>query len=274
MLDTLLHKYLRLPYNLHVYVDKKVKNPKATVLLLHGMGNSGASWDELVSKLPEGIRVISIDLLGFGTSPRPRWLKYSTSIQAKSVAATLLKLGINQKLIIVGHSMGSLVAVELAKRYPLFVRSLVLCSPPFYNDAETRELINPNKILKRLYKMIQKYPKNLVDVVPIATKLKIVGKAFNVTNDNIDIYFAALEASIINQTAFEDVKKIKKRIRMIHGIFDPVVVKKNLDEIVKTNPRAKLSVIVAGHELLGPYVPAVKKAIEEVAVSPSNIKAV
>ena len=264
MFATLLHKYLRLPYRLNVYVDKKVKKPVATVALLHGMGNSGASWDQLVAKLPDDIRVISIDLLGFGKSPSPRWLKYSTSIQAKSVATTLVRMGINQKLIIVGHSMGSLVAVELAKRYPLFVKSLILCSPPFYNDVEKRELLpNPNKILKKFYTMIQKYPKNIVDVVPLALKLKIVGKAFNVTNDNVDIYFAALESSIINQTAFKDVMRIQKPIKLIHGVFDPVVIKKNLDTIVKKNEHAKLIVVFAGHELLGAYIPAVVKTVEE-----------
>lgn len=271
MLTTLFHKYLRLPYRLNVHIDKKVKKPIATVVLLHGMGNSGASWDQLVTKLPEGIRVISIDLLGFGGSPSPRWLKYSTSIQAKSVATTLIRMGINQKVIIVGHSMGSLVAVELAKRYPLFVKSLILCSPPFYNDVEKRELLpNPNKILKKFYKMIQNYPKNIVDVVPLALKLKIVGKAFNVTNDNVDIYFAALESSIINQTAFKDIMRIQKPIKLIHGVFDPVVIKKNLDTIVKQNKQAKLIVVFAGHELLGSYVPAVVKTVQEF-ITPKDV---
>ena len=262
MFDTFIHKYLRIPYPLHIYIDKKVKKPVATVLLLHGMGNSGASWNEVVKKLPKNVRVISIDLLGFGKSPSPRWLKYSTTVQARSVVATLFSLNINQQLIVVGHSMGSLVAVELAKKYPLFVKSLVLCSPPFYNDIERKTLLpDPNVVLKRFYRMIEKHPNNIVDVVPLVTRLNIVGKAFNVTSDNVDIYLAALKASILNQTGFKDVKNIRKPIQLLHGVIDPVVIKQNLDEIVAENKHAKLYVILAGHELLGSYIPAVVKAI-------------
>ena len=269
MFNTLLHKYLRIPYRLHVYVDKKVKKPTATVLLLHGMGNSGASWDEVVKKLPKDIRVISIDLLGFGQSPSPRWLKYSTVVQARSVTSTLLRMGISQQLIIVGHSMGSLVAVELAKQYPFFVKSLILCSPPFYNNEEKKTLLpNPNVVLKKFYKLLQKYPKNIVEVVPLVTRLNIVGKAFNVTSENVDIYLGALQASIINQTGFHDVKKLKKPIRLLHGIIDPVVIKDNLDEIVADNKHAKLTVVLAGHELMGAYIPAVVKAIEQSVAVP------
>jgi len=264
MLDTFLHKFLRLPYRLHVYVDNRSKNPRATVVLLHGMGNSGASWDAVVAKLPKDIRIISIDLLGFGKSPSPRWLKYNTTVQAKSVIATLLRLNINQKLVIVGHSMGGLVAVEIAKRYPLFVKSLILCSTPFYNDRQKKELLpDPNKVLRDIYRLMQKYPDNIVDIAPIAAKLNIVGKAFNVTSDNVDIYLAALESSVINQTAFQDVKRLRKPIQLIHGVFDPVVIKKNLDAIVNENPRAKLSIVVTGHEMLGIYVGAVVKAIKD-----------
>jgi len=269
---TFVHKYFHIPYQLHVHVDKKVKNPTATVLLLHGMGNSAASWDEVVEKIPADIRVISIDLLGFGQSPSPRWLKYSTIVQARSVAATLLNMNISQQLIIVGHSMGSLVAVELTKRYPLFVKSLILCSPPFYNNEETKTLLpNPNLVLKRFYKLLQKYPKNVVEVVPLVARLNIVGKAFNVTTDNVDIYLSALEASIVNQTSLHDVKKLKKPIRLLHGIIDPVVIKENLDDIVDTNKHAKLTVVLAGHELMGAYIPAVVKAIERFVRPPEKV---
>lgn len=263
MFETIVHKYLRVPYQLHVHIDKKVKTPTATVLFLHGLGNSGQTWDEVVQKLPDTVRVISIDLLGFGESPSPRWMKYSTVIQARSVAATLLRMGVSQQLTVVGHSMGSLVAVEFAKRYPLFVKSLVLCSPPFYTDIQKKTILpDPNSVLKKLYKLMQKYPENIVDVIPLFARLNIVGKAFSVTSENIDIYLGALEASIVNQTGYKDVIKLQKPIRMLHGMIDPVVIKKNLDTIVAKNSNAKLTVVLSGHEMLGAYIPAVVKAIE------------
>jgi pimeloyl-ACP methyl ester carboxylesterase len=263
MFDTLTHKYLRIPYRLHVHTDQKVKRSRATVLLLHGIGNSGASWDAVAAKIPKDVRVISVDLLGFGRSPSPRWTKYNVAIQAQSVATTLLGLGIRRPLIIVGHSMGSLTAIEIARRYPFLVKSLILCSPPLYDDIEARTLLpRPDKVLKDFYQFILKNPTVVVSAAPLATKLKIVGRAFDVTAENIDIYLAALESSIIHQTSLDDIVKIKKPIHLIHGALDPVVIKKNLDQVAKVNENTKLTIIPAGHELLGLYIPAVVKAIK------------
>lgn len=264
MFDTFIHKYLRVPYRLHVHTDQKPKSPRATILLLHGMGNSAASWDEVVKNLTSNIRVISVDLLGFGQSPSPHWTKYNIKIQARSAITTLLRAKIRQPLIIVGHSMGALVAVEMAKRYPRIVKSLILCSPPFYNTVEKKTLLpNQTALLKNFYQLIIKNPKRMLGAVPLAIKLRIVGSAFNVTSENVDVYMAVLETSILDQSSFNDVKKLHKPIRMLHGRFDPVVVKKNLKEITTVNTQATLSQVLAGHELLGPYIPAVIKNINE-----------
>ncbi|HEY8885910.1 MAG TPA: alpha/beta hydrolase [Candidatus Microsaccharimonas sp.] len=264
MFDLLLHKYLRVPYRLNVHIDQNPKSSKATILLLHGIGNSGASWDEVVRRLPNNVRVISVDLLGFGTSPSPRWMKYDINVQAKSVIATLLRAKIRQPLIIVGHSMGGLVAVEIAKRFPLIVKSLILCSPPFYSNSESKTLLpSQTAILKEFYQVVLKNPHRIVEAVPLALKLKIVGNGFNVTAENVDVYMAVLEASILHQSSFEDVEKINKPIRLIHARFDPVVIKKNLQQVVKINKNAQLSLVLAGHELIDNYIPAVVKEINE-----------
>jgi len=258
-----IHKYLRVPYRLHVHFDQNPKKPRATVVLLHGMGNSGASWDAVVKKLPDNLRVISIDLLGFGKSPSPRWMKYDIKIQAKSVIATLLPLGIRQPMIIVGHSMGSLTAVEIAKRYPIIIKSLILCSPPFYNVSEKKTLLpSQNTILRQFYQFVLKNPQALVSAAPLAVSLRIVGKSFNVTSDNVAVYLAALESSILRQSSLEDVKKLKKPIQLLHGVFDPIVIKKNLDDVVAVNNRVSLKLVAAGHELMDGYIPAVVKAIK------------
>lgn len=263
MLDTIIHKFLRFPYLLNIHIDQRPKRARTTILLLHGIGNSGAAWDEIVRDLPDDIRIISVDLLGFGESPSPRWMKYDITIQAHSVVATLLRLNIRQPLIVVGHSMGALTAVEIAKRYPFVVKSLVLCSPPFYSDEERRQLLpNPNKVLRDFYRFALKAPATLLTVAPLAVKLKIVGKAFNVTRDNVDIYMAALESSIIHQTSLQDAMKIKKPMQILYGAFDPVVIKKNLEDIIATNTKAELTVVLAGHELLRSYIPAAVKVIK------------
>lgn len=266
--DRVIHKYLRLPYMLHSYTQQKPKRSNATVVLLHGIGNSSAAWDQVVKKLPDDLRVISIDLLGHGASPSPRWPRYDASVQARSVMHTLLRINYGRPVVMVGHSMGALVAVEFAKRYPPFVKSLVLCSAPFYIEqpAEQR-LPNRNRMLKELYTLLRRHPEKFTNSVALAMKLRLLPASFHVDEGNVDIYMAALEASIINQTAIQDVSHLKKPIQLLHGALDPVVIRNNLEYVCAQNPGASLTSVMAGHEITGLYVQAVIDAITKATVS-------
>ncbi|MNH08536.1 Lipase 3 precursor [compost metagenome] len=262
MLDTLLHRWLRIPYTLHVEVRKKSKASKRTILFIHGIGNSALAWTDVIERLPDNVNVIAIDLMGFGKSPCPDWAVYDAKTQARAVIATLLRYRMRSKLTIVGHSLGALVAVEVAKSYPKLVRNLVLCSPPFYKVNKTGALrISRDKLLSDLYELIQRYPGQFVAIAGLAMKLGIVNKAFNVTSDNVTTYMAALEACIINQTALDDAKRVNAPMTIMHGSLDPVVVLTNIKNLVRSNPQAHLVSIIAGHEVMGRYVPAVVREI-------------
>jgi pimeloyl-ACP methyl ester carboxylesterase len=269
MWDKIIHSWLRVPYTLYVTVDRKVRKPRATVVFIHGIGLSARAWDEVIANMPADVRVITIDLLGFGQSPKPHWAIYNVRLQARMIIATFLRLRLNGPVILVGHSLGALVSVELAKRYPLLVKSLVLCSPPFYKpDATTKRLLpHADKILKDIYKAIQKYPDQFIKISQLAVKYGLVNKGFNLTKDDAHSYMGALEASIINQTSLYDAVKLKKPMRIIHGALDAVVIGKNLKYLVRHNPLAKMTVVMAGHEVRGLYVPVVINAINEVIVA-------
>lgn len=275
MWDIIIHKWLRVPYTLHVTVDHKVKKPKATVVFIHGIGHSGNAWQEVIDQLPADIRVISVDLLGFGQSPKPHWAIYSVRLQARMFIATVLRLRIAGPMILVGHSLGALVSVEIARRYPLLVKSLILCSPPFYrpDPIAKRLLPHSDKVLKDLYKAIHKRPDQFVKISTLAVKYGLVNKSFNVSEDDVHSYMGALESAIINQTSLQDTIRLKKTMQIIHGALDPVVIGKNLKAVVKKNPNATLSTILAGHEITGVYVQSVVKAIDHAARSkPSKRK--
>ena len=135
MLDRFIHKILRVSYTLAVYEKRRVKKPKATLVFLHGVGASGAAWDEVVKGLKdEHVDMFVVDLLGFGKSPKPEWAQYKASMQSAALAKTLLTRGVLGKVTLVGHSMGAIIAIGFAKRYTAAVKSLVLCSPPLYDD--------------------------------------------------------------------------------------------------------------------------------------------
>lgn len=263
MFDRFVHKFLRLPYRLHVHIDQKPRRSRATVVLLHGIGDSGATWEPLIVQLPDDLRIISVDLLGFGHSPAPTWLTYDMRVQARSVVMTLLRLGVRRPVVVIGHSMGSLVAIEMARRYPLSVRSLVLCSPPLYSDDERRRLLpNPNKLLRRLYRLLVNNPKKVVDVSAIANRLKITGSAFHITRENVTVFMSALQAGIIDQTALGDAMNLRQPLHMIHGRLDPLVIGANLKTVVAANEQALLTIVRGGHEMNRAYVEAVTRVVK------------
>ena len=264
MFDTISHRWLRVPYKLHADVVQDPPRPRATLLLLHGIGNNGHAWDAVAHKLPDDVRIITIDLLGFGRSPRPHRIEYSAHQQARSILRTYLSLGVPGRVIIVGHSLGSLIAVEIAKRYPLLVKSLVLVSPPFYRpeDPVTKKLLlHPDAMLRKIYRVVEKQPSEFVQLAGIAMKYKLVNQVFSVTDENVASYMATLQTAIVNQTSMDDVEQLTLPIEIIHGRLDPFVVTKNLRYLAHTMPNVSLHHTVSSHELTGSLVPATVRAI-------------
>ena len=263
-MDTVLHRWLKIPYTLHTTEFLSPKRPKATFILMHGIGNSAKAWDDLIPLLPKNVRVIGIDLLGFGKSPKPSWGKYDAKAQARSVGATLLKLRLFQKPILVGHSLGSLVSVEVAKRYPLLAKRLILCSPPFYANTEAkRKLLQRDEILKNLYRRARKYPQTLETLSPLIVKLGLATKGLDINSGNIDAYYAALESSIVNQTALDDAAELKLPITVLYGTLDPVVIGSHIQKLAKNHANVTAKKIVTGHEIMGRYTKFVAKEIGE-----------
>lgn len=263
LFDTVIHRYLRVPYQLHVTAFRTPKHPRGTVVLLHGIGNTAQSWQELIPLLPKDIRIIGVDLLGFGQSPKPTWLKYDATQQARALGVTLLRLGLNQRVVLVGHSLGALVAVKAAKRYQPLVRQLILCSPPFYAVNKGSVLPARDDVLKELYRAARKHPQQLIALSPLAVKLGVANKSLMISDENVMAYTQALGSSIINQTALDDARSLRIPVRIIYGSLDPVVVAKHIVNLSKTSKNITARRILAGHEVVGRYVNVVANEIDQ-----------
>lgn len=106
------------------------------IVLLHGNGTMIEDWlvSGLLDRLAENNRVIAFDRPGFGHSERPRSRIWTPRAQAALIAAALDELNI-EKPLVVGHSFGTLVAIELALAFPEKLSGLALLGGYYHPSA-------------------------------------------------------------------------------------------------------------------------------------------
>jgi pimeloyl-ACP methyl ester carboxylesterase len=166
--------------------------------------------------------------------------------------------------------MGSLVAIELAKRYPLLVKGLVLCAPPIYRLKEEVEGIIPSteQILRKIYDMTAKdalkRPDFYIGLSKTAALAMPPTSAFSITNETVASYVAALRASIINQSTYTDVQDVHVPTRIIYGKLDPFVVKKNLKQLAKSSEHIETTSVMASHEISKAYLQPIVESVDAI----------
>jgi pimeloyl-ACP methyl ester carboxylesterase len=111
------------------------------VLFLHGFRGSGRYWGNHFDAV-RGKRLIYVDLLGFGRSPWPL-VGYTTGEHVEAIRRSIRPYTQDQKLTIVGHSLGAILALELARLHPDDVeRIIVLGLPVFESETEARQRVH------------------------------------------------------------------------------------------------------------------------------------
>jgi 3-oxoadipate enol-lactonase len=103
----------------HTKIHGDPANP--TLILLHGGGAASRSWKQQFSALRDRFHLVAPDLPGFGQSPGP----VSLAGSAEAVAELLERFA---PAHLCGHSMGALVAAQVAADHPTEIRRLILCA--------------------------------------------------------------------------------------------------------------------------------------------------
>ncbi|AKU91877.1 alpha/beta fold hydrolase [Vulgatibacter incomptus] len=113
-----------------VYMDERPADWNGrTVLLLHGKNFSGAYWAPTIRALTaRGFRVVAPDQIGFGKSSKPDRYQFSFSQLALNTMSLLDSLQV-QRVVVVGHSMGGMLASRIAIDHPERTEQLVLVNP-------------------------------------------------------------------------------------------------------------------------------------------------
>lgn len=113
-------------------------NGKETLVLLHGFMENLTIWNDLEPYLSDHFSLLKIDLPGHGRS------EILAEVQTMELMAGEVKKVLDhehlEKVHLLGHSMGGYVSLQLADRYPEYLKSLTLFfSTYFPDDAEKKE---------------------------------------------------------------------------------------------------------------------------------------
>lgn len=107
-----------------------------TVILFHGKNFGGYYWGNVIKALTtNGFRVVVPDQIGFGKSSKP-FIHYSFHQMASWNKQLLDTLGI-QKTVVLGHSMGGMLATRFALMFPDKTEKLLLENPIGLEDYKT-----------------------------------------------------------------------------------------------------------------------------------------
>jgi pimeloyl-ACP methyl ester carboxylesterase len=105
-------------------IGYRVAGEGPVVVLIHGMAGCSDTWEEVIPALSREATVIAPDLIGHGTSSKPRG-DYSLGSLASCVRDLLVTLG-HDGATVVGHSLGGGVAMQFAYQFPERCERLVL----------------------------------------------------------------------------------------------------------------------------------------------------
>ncbi len=234
---------------------------KITLVFLHYFGGSSKSWSYVISKLEKSFHCIAIDLRGFGNSPAPGE-QLSVNDNANDVINLIQTLQL-KKYVLVGHSMGGKIALDVTSQKPDGLVSLILIAPspptPEPSNHDDRiDLLTAFEDRSAIEKLIKKITaKPLMQSLfedTVQTHLNVSHIAWN---------------GWIEKGSREDISSLMQNIdvpvSIISGSSDPNFSTKFLNtEFVKYFPMASFKEMEGGH-LLPVEVPLeVAKVIEKI----------
>ena len=129
------------PMVLSCTIVDRAANPKGTIVAFHGVSDNGASLADIGARWGEQWRVVLVDSLGHGLSPRfsPQQLQapFQSALQAAAETVRVeASQSIGGQVVLFGHSMGGAIAAGVARDHPQLVRAVVLEDPALLTPTQ------------------------------------------------------------------------------------------------------------------------------------------
>ena len=201
------------------------------VVLLHGFLENSTMWKDVIPSLSKRNRVIAIDLLGHGKTDCLGYV-HSMEVFATSVQAVLQHLKI-RKYILVGHSLGGYISLEISKTNSNQIKGLCLVNSTSNEDSKDRKnlRIRANKMIQNNFtNMVRMSFSNLFTPESKAKYKVAYEKALQLALQiSLQGYMAAQEGMKLRPNRFEIFKNLRCKKLIIIGKKDTLI---NKDQLI------------------------------------------
>ena len=233
----------------------------STVLLLHGLAASNRYFGAAFDALADGRMVLAVDLLGFGNSPRPADSSYSVAEHVGALRAVLESRAATGPLWIVGHSTGSVLAVELAHLLRDRVVGVVAFGPALYDSPETaRQRLGDMGRVVRLFALENSLSRALclwmcahrqwaARLAPLMRPDLPAVIASDGVRHSWPAYSGTLAEVVINGAGATRALELSVPVHLVIGKNDRVVDREALAQLASKRPNVILHSWNGGHEL-------------------------
>jgi pimeloyl-ACP methyl ester carboxylesterase len=234
---------------------------RRTAVLLHGFGDTHATWRHVLPALAQRQRVISLDLPGFGASPAlPGPLLDG---QVAAVEGVLDALGVDGPVAVIGNSMGGAAALRFALAHPDRTDRVVAIAPaglgvgvPIWWRMLSGQLLS----LRFMLMALEVVPPPFVESVARQIFLRLVvhdtgridpatlrelGRRYRTRRDIEDLYQLGhlLVAELASGALLGRVEEIDVPLLVLWGRNDRMVPVEHGRALAETVPGARLEVI-------------------------------
>ncbi|HEX5282929.1 MAG TPA: alpha/beta hydrolase [Bryocella sp.] len=233
----------------------------APVLMLHGIVAGGDCFRRLGDQLPDERRVVALDLPGGGYSERPLTIDVSFRSVAEIVAEAMSVLGM-ERPVIVGHSYGGAIALELAAWRPELLDAIILIAPahPFSMREDLLVRFYLSAAGRWFARLLPRVPRRLM----LEAFRRMPGDRRNVSYEQIEPYVQALRhpgtiAYVLRvlKSWKNDMEKLGNALRertteipafLLWGELDPVVPASTGMELMRhLGPSEQMTMPGVGH---------------------------
>ena len=226
------------------------------LVFIHGLTGSKNYWKRDLDSISSTHKLLLVDLLGFGDSPKPN-SDYSLEMQVGALEAIISKEGFDGgRTVLVSHSMGTVIALALLEKHPDWFKGAIAIGTPVYRDMEEfNDIMSEHSLFDRL--TANKYSKYLCLLHPIF--MTRIFKPENLSDDVFadankhtwQSYYNSLNEIILDTDLYAIARNIgNKKVVFIHGDQDTTAPIVNAVKLAKTFSNAEFLTVQGGdHQL-------------------------